>query len=195
MSRLDSVIRRLQAQRSCIDHAIGLIAGRPGPVFEVGLGNGRTYDHLRARMPDRTIYAFDRQVAAHPNCIPPGDHLVLGDARRTLPATAAARGRAVLVVGLDYMVGIAGKRLTAVQRQKVGLARGLIKHPDLLVINSATAVFDGSAQARVLGRMLEDRKGQGVVWVLDRDDFADKFDRVLALRDGKMVERDKLAAE
>ena len=103
--------------------------------------------------------------------------------------------RAVLVVGLDYMVGIAGKRLTAVQRQKVGLARGLIKHPDLLVINSATAVFDGSAQARVLGRMLEDRKGQGVVWVLDRDDFADKFDQVLALRDGKMVERDKLAAE
>ncbi len=103
--------------------------------------------------------------------------------------------RAVLVVGLDYMVGIAGKRLTAVQRQKVGLARGLIKHPDLLVINSATAVFDGSAQARVLGRMLEDRKGQGVVWVLDRDDLADKFDQVLALRDGKIVERDKLAAE
>jgi len=89
----------------------------------------------------------------------------------------------------------AGKRLTAVQRQKVGLARGLIKHPDLLVINSATAVFDGSAQARVLGRMLEDRKGQGVVWVLDRDDLADKFDQVLALRDGKRVEPDKLAAE
>jgi hypothetical protein len=96
VSRLDSVIRRLQAQRSCIDHAIGLIAGRPGPVFEVGLGNGRTYDHLRARMPDRTIYAFDRQVAAHPNCIPPADRLVLGDARQTLPATAA-RGRAILI--------------------------------------------------------------------------------------------------
>jgi hypothetical protein len=96
MSRLDSVIRRLQAQRSCIDHAIGLIAGRPGPVFEVGLGNGRTYDHLRARMPDRTIYAFDRQVAAHPSCIPPADLLVLGDARQTLPATAT-RGRAILI--------------------------------------------------------------------------------------------------
>jgi len=43
--------------------------------------------------------------------------------------------------------------------------------------------------------MLEDRKGQGVVWVLDRDDFVDKFDKVLALRDGKIVEPDKLAAE
>jgi hypothetical protein len=97
MSRLDSVIRRLQAQRSCIDHAIGLIADRPGPVFEVGLGNGRTYDHLRDRMPGRAIYAFDRQVAAHPDCIPPGDYLVLGDARQTLRATAASRGRAVLL--------------------------------------------------------------------------------------------------
>jgi hypothetical protein len=97
MSRLDSVIRRLQAQRSCIDHAIGLIADNPGPVFEVGLGNGRTYDHLRDRMPGRAIYAFDRQVAAHPGCIPPGDYLVLGDARQTLRATAAAHGRAVLL--------------------------------------------------------------------------------------------------
>ncbi len=104
--------------------------------------------------------------------------------------------RAVLVVGLDYPVGVAGKRLTAVQRQKVGLARGLIKHPDLLVVNAATAVFDAGAQARVLGRMLESRKGKGVVWVLDRDDFLDKFDRVLALREGKIVESSKnLAAE
>jgi putative ABC transport system ATP-binding protein len=104
--------------------------------------------------------------------------------------------RAVLVVGLDYPVGIAGKRLTAVQRQKVGLARGLIKHPDILVVNAATAVFDAAAQARVLARMLESRKGAGVVWVLDREDFLDKFDRVLALRDGKIVESTKnLAAE
>jgi putative ABC transport system ATP-binding protein len=104
--------------------------------------------------------------------------------------------RAVLVVGLDYPVGIAGKRLTAVQRQKVGLARGLIKQPDLLVVNAATAVFDSTAQARVLSRMLESRKGKGVVWVLDRDDFLDKFDRVLALRDGKLVEPGRnLAAE
>ena len=73
MSRLDSVIRRLQAQRSCIDHAIGLIADNPGPVFEVGLGNGRTYDHLRDLFPGRDIYVFERQVAAHPDCIPPDD--------------------------------------------------------------------------------------------------------------------------
>ncbi len=86
MSRLDSVIRRLQAQRACIDWAVGEIAGRPGPVLELGLGNGRTYDHLREHLPDRAIYVFEREVRAHPASIPPADHLFLGDLADTLPA-------------------------------------------------------------------------------------------------------------
>jgi hypothetical protein len=86
MSRLDSAIRRLQAQRACLDHVCGLIADLPGPVLEVGLGNGRTYDHLRQSLPGRPIYAFDRQVAAHPDCVPAAPFLLLGDFRDTLPA-------------------------------------------------------------------------------------------------------------
>ncbi|MFO1060269.1 MAG: ATP-binding cassette domain-containing protein [Dongiaceae bacterium] len=96
--------------------------------------------------------------------------------------------RAVLEVGLDYPVGIAGKRLTPAQRQKIGLARGLIKQPDLLVVNEATAVFDGAAQMRVLERILEHRRDRGVVWVLDREDMARRLGRVLEIRNGK-VER------
>jgi hypothetical protein len=97
VSRLDSFIRRLAAQRDCLDHAARLVAGRPGVVLEVGLGNGRTYDHLRARLPGRDIYVFDRQIAAHPDCVPDAAHLFVGDFRETLPRAAAAlAGRAVL---------------------------------------------------------------------------------------------------
>ena len=85
MSRLDSAIRRLQAQRACLDTAAGMITGMPGVVLELGLGNGRTFDHLRSRLPERDIYVFDRQVAAHPDCIPRDDHLFLGDLAETLP--------------------------------------------------------------------------------------------------------------
>jgi hypothetical protein len=88
VSRLDSFIRRLQAQRACLDHAVALIRGLPGPVLELGLGNGRTYDHLRERLPGRDIYVCDRQVAAHPDCIPPEPFLILGDVRDTLPQLA-----------------------------------------------------------------------------------------------------------
>ncbi|HTY69417.1 MAG TPA: class I SAM-dependent methyltransferase, partial [Alphaproteobacteria bacterium] len=38
MSRLDSFIRRLQAQRACLDWAIQAIRSLPGPVLEIGLG-------------------------------------------------------------------------------------------------------------------------------------------------------------
>ena len=97
MSRLDSVIRRLEAQRACLDEAARLIAGLAGPAIELGLGNGRTFDHLRERMPGRPIYAFDRALAAHPGSTPERQFLVLGDFRETLPgAVQRIGGRAVL---------------------------------------------------------------------------------------------------
>lgn len=89
MSRLDSFIRRLEAQRSCLEQAALLIESVPGPVLELGLGNGRTYDHLRSILPGRRIIVFDREVNAHPDCVPARDDLFLGDIRTTLPVASA----------------------------------------------------------------------------------------------------------
>jgi hypothetical protein len=99
VTRLDSVIRRLTAQRALLDWAARDVMERPGLVLELGLGNGRTYDHLRDRLAGRDIYAFERQLAAHPDCTPAGDRLVLGDMFETLPAflDRVGAGAAVLV--------------------------------------------------------------------------------------------------
>jgi hypothetical protein len=86
VSRLDSFIRRLEAQRACLDATPAWIESIPGPILELGLGNGRTYDHLRGLHPGREIFVFERQPAAHPDCIPDPAHLILGDIRTTLPA-------------------------------------------------------------------------------------------------------------
>ena len=67
MSRLDSFIARMKAQRDCLNFLKPEIDRLPGPLFEVGLGNGRTYDHLRTLFPGRDIYVFERKVAAHPD--------------------------------------------------------------------------------------------------------------------------------
>ncbi len=107
MSRLDSVIRRLEAQRACLGLAADLIDGRGGDspvdgvVLELGLGNGRTYDHLREILPDRTIYVFDRQLAAHPDCRPDPDHLFLGEMAETLPQAAARFPAGAALAHLD----------------------------------------------------------------------------------------------
>ena len=78
------MISRLTAQRTLMEEAARLIKDQPGPIFELGLGSGRTFDHLRQMLPDREIFAFDRAIAAHPKSIPDGDHLILGEIRETL---------------------------------------------------------------------------------------------------------------
>jgi hypothetical protein len=102
MSRLDSFINRLQAQRACLDAAARLLSDRPGPVLEIGLGNGRTYDHLRSVLPDNPIYVFDYRVAAHADCIPAPDNLFLGDFRDTLPAALDRLGRQAILAHGDF---------------------------------------------------------------------------------------------
>ena len=67
MSRLDSVIRRLTSQKIVLEWAVDIIRYLDGTVLELGLGNGRTYDHLREILPDRDIYVFEREIAAHPD--------------------------------------------------------------------------------------------------------------------------------
>ena len=105
MSRLDSFIRRLEAQRACLDRAAELICGLDGSVLELGLGNGRTYDHLRSLFPDRAIYVCERQVAAHPLCVPPPEMLILGDMRETLIAARGWLGGRVAFAHFDVGTG------------------------------------------------------------------------------------------
>jgi hypothetical protein len=101
VSRLDSFIRRLEAQRACLELAADLVAGLDGDVLELGLGNGRTYDHLRKLFPHRKIYVCERTVAAHPDCVPPSELLLLGDMRETLPAARARLTDRVVLAHLD----------------------------------------------------------------------------------------------
>jgi hypothetical protein len=98
MSRLNSAIRRLRAQRDCLNEAAVMVASMHGPMLEFGLGNGRTFDHLRERCPGREVFVFERKVAAHPSCIPDDAHLFEGDFRDTVPqAVGKLAGQAVLV--------------------------------------------------------------------------------------------------
>ena len=59
------MIDRLCAQRACLDWAAGRLARRePGLVVELGLGSGRTFDHMRQRLPARRLLVFDLELHA-----------------------------------------------------------------------------------------------------------------------------------
>ncbi|MDR6757173.1 hypothetical protein J2Y48_002469 [Mycoplana sp. BE70] len=84
MSRLDSFIRRLTAQRDILNHIRHDLDMPPaGTVMEIGLGNGRTFDHLRECFAGRRIVAFDRECRAHASSVPDAENLVLGEINET----------------------------------------------------------------------------------------------------------------
>ena len=96
MSRLESMRRRLSAQIDGINWSAGQIRGTPGDVLELGLGNGRTYDHLRQEIPDRRIWVIDRVLQPHPSCIPPADRFLKGEADAMLIRLAQKGVRTVM---------------------------------------------------------------------------------------------------
>lgn len=104
-SRLDVFIARMQAQKAFLEHVAGLIGAVEGPVLELGLGNGRTFDHLREILPEREIFVFDRSVTAHPASIPDGDHMIIGEIRETLAFCAPRVGRLAALVHCDLGSG------------------------------------------------------------------------------------------
>lgn len=148
MSRLESFIRRLTAQRDILDAVCAEVAAMDGPVMELGLGNGRTFDHLRARLPGRRIVAFDRVLGAHRSSVPGEGDLILGEIRETARPFA---GIGAALVHADIGTGYADKDaetlqwlpdLTASLLAPSGIAvSGLaLDHPSLIEIDTPGTV-------------------------------------------------------
>ncbi len=129
----------MQAQRDCLNWATGAIADRPGPVLELGLGNGRTYDHLRERLPERDIYVLDRRIAAHPDCIPPPERMVLGEVEETLPCLARRLGAVAALIHTDLGTGDAAANAALAERLGPLLAP-LLSPGGIVLANHALSV-------------------------------------------------------
>jgi hypothetical protein len=133
LSRLDAFIKRVTAQRECLNEIARRLADRPGPVLELGLGNGRTYDHLRELFPGRDIYVFDREIAAHPSCIPPAALTVLGDFRDTLATALTRIGRRAVLAHGDF--GSGDPERTAALARFLGPALDPLMEPGGFVVS------------------------------------------------------------
>ena len=89
----------------------------------------------------------------------------------------------VLDVGLGFNVGAGGKRLTGAQRQKLDVARALLKRPDFLILNRPLSALDQRSQEQILKNVLEEAhrgdREPAIIWVLTNPAMAQFFDRVV----------------
>ena len=95
----------------------------------------------------------------------------------------------IIEAGLRYEVGVAGGRLSSIQRQKLGLARALLKAPDMLVINEALSSLDPSSERRLIDNVREMMAGRGILWVLGRVQLSEQFDAVMVMERGKLIDK------
>ena len=100
---------------------------------------------------------------------------------REVLAAHGLRNR-VIEFGLDTAAGVAGSGLGMIERQKLVMARALIKDPDLIVVNEALAGLDYDAGERIVRGFLADRRGRGLIWIVNRSEIAALFERVVVMK-------------
>jgi putative ABC transport system ATP-binding protein len=104
----------------------------------------------------------------------------------------------VIDAGLDFNVGSGGRRLTMAQRQKLNLARALLKRADFVILNKPLSTVDVRTQEKVVRAVLELASEQdwkpSIVWVLSAPHMARPFERVVIFDRGKPVEDGKYDA-
>jgi ABC-type multidrug transport system fused ATPase/permease subunit len=100
----------------------------------------------------------------------------------------------ILEAGLEYPVGLMGSRLSPAQRQKVALARALLKHPPILILDQAVSALEPDKRAELHQRLTTALKGRTIIAVVERLDLARYYDQVVVLDAGKVVQVGPYAA-
>ncbi len=88
--------------------------------------------------------------------------------------------------GLDTVIGERGVTLSAGQRQKLAIARALLRKPAILILDEATANLDSSAEQHLLRHISQGR--YTVILVAHRLSTARIADKIIVLNEGRVAE-------
>src|SRR5581483_6789446 len=90
--------------------------------------------------------------------------------------------------GYDTMVGERGSRLSVGERQRITIARALIKNPPILVLDEATSSLDAESEALVQDALECLMKGRTTFVIAHRLATVVNADRIVVLKHGRIIE-------
>ena len=90
--------------------------------------------------------------------------------------------------GYDTTVGERGLKLSGGEKQRVGIARTLLKDPPILLLDEATSALDTDTEREIQGQLRAMGQGRSVITIAHRLSTIADADRIVVLEAGKVVE-------
>ena len=100
--------------------------------------------------------------------------------------------------GYETVVGERGLKLSGGEKQRVGIARTLLKNPPILLLDEATSALDTGTEQEILESLRAMGKGRSVITIAHRLSTVVDADRIIVLVEGTIVEQgthDQLLAQ
>lgn len=91
--------------------------------------------------------------------------------------------------GLDTMVGERGYRLSGGEKQRLAIARLLLKDPSIMILDEATAHLDSESELLIQRALAEAMSGRTSVVIAHRLSTIVRADQILVVNDGLIAER------
>ncbi|WP_439150153.1 ABCB family ABC transporter ATP-binding protein/permease [Sulfitobacter sp.] len=91
--------------------------------------------------------------------------------------------------GYDTAVGERGLKLSGGEKQRVGIARTLLKNPPILLLDEATSALDSETEREIQDALRQAGKGRTVLTIAHRLSTVAEADRIVVLEQGEIVEQ------
>jgi ATP-binding cassette, subfamily C, bacterial LapB len=89
--------------------------------------------------------------------------------------------------GYDMAVGERGETLSGGQKQGVGIARAVINHPPIILLDEPTSAMDHSGEEVVKKRLKQEAAGKTLILISHRSSLFDMVDRIIVIDSGRIM--------